>query len=219
MNKFVFAAVMFSSSFAISSTYRCTTEFGELIPLRAHTLKSGQSCADCSDPQAKIPAAKIDRRLTREWPHPANDPAMANTKRKVLTNEGRTIYFDTSYRKHEGPSFEMQLDCEKENSCHGNLKSASAPLTLTARPADLRHKKAEGHAEVSFTRRDYFGILVRVFKKAGTQAWSASGEMKFFREDPMFSLDAGADEQLAITPGFTVRIPALEIKVICTKAP
>lgn len=202
--------------------YRCRTEFGESVPLRKAVLKAGQRCSTCAAPGKPIPPKLLDAALSATWNEGVGNDSRWTTqaKRKQFQAGDRQIFLDTRYVTHPGPSFTLELDCEPGQKCRGKLAGLAPPYRLNASPVDQR-LPAAGYAELTLGSREYLGLIVRIFKAAvptpgeRTIPISASGELKFYREDPLFVQDVGVDEQLYLLDDFSVRNAALELKIRC----
>jgi hypothetical protein len=148
-------------------------------------------------------------------------------KRHVLTSEDRLVLLDTRYARQNGPTFRFQMKCSKgKKKCEGSLPDADASGKLkiySPRLFDHRPEARTGYLELMLATREHLGFIARIFKedvpldKGEKQTVSASGEIKFFQEDPLFSMDAGADEQMHLIGDLFQRIAALEIKITCKK--
>ena len=208
-----------------AGTYRCQSEFGETLPIRKFVLKPGQRCDVCKDVSRKIPARQLDAKLSASWNEGLSEDPRWSTrvKRKDYVSGKRQIFLDTRYVTHAGPTFDLELDCAAGAKCTGKLVGLQAPYRLEAKPLDQR-LPARGYAELTLGSREHLGLIVRVFKEAvrgpgGTRLpISASGELKFFRADPLFVQDVGVDEQLFLLEDFSVRNAALEVKIRCEPA-
>ena len=208
-----------------AKTYRCQSEFGETLPLKKQVLMPGERCGECKDVSRKIPLKQLDASLSASWNEKlGEDPRWTTTvKRKEYVSGKRQIFLDTRYATHAGPSFRLELNCESGAKCQGKVLDLKAPYRLEASPVDTR-LASRGYAELTLGRREHLGLIVRVFKEAvpgpgGTKLpVSASGELKFFREDPLFVQDVGVDEQLFLLEDFSVRNAALEVKIRCEPA-
>lgn len=208
-----------------AKTYDCRIQFGETVPIRRLVLKKGVRCPHCEHPQASIPAELITPSLSKEWnPKVEKDQSLnSKVKRRVFTHDDRQIFLDTRYATQDGPKFQFELNCPDQNRCDGYFKGVAnkALLEVDTSTFDQRSPNSAGHLSIQIGRRENLGFIVRVFKRnlalnPKTQVTlSASGELKFFREDPLFIHDTGVDEPLALMKNLRTRIAALESKIIC----
>ncbi|RYZ98098.1 MAG: hypothetical protein EOP11_21125, partial [Proteobacteria bacterium] len=208
------------SAAASAATYKCTTEFGETIPLRLTVLKAGANCARCEEPSSEIPSAAIDDTRSLHWNRLLSQAAGATkVKRHEFLVEERKAYVDTRYFTRAGPAFSLELNCE-EKKCGADFGGAKSTLHFTTPLRDER-TAGGGEVEIKIGKREHLGLIVRVKKNAvnlaagGTIPVSASGELKIYRPDPLFIQDVGADEQLAIGSDTFMRIAAIEVKIRC----
>lgn len=220
----LFLAMTLGFSWAMGATYTCTTGFGETVPVRKIVLKPGKNCDACLKPGASIPSNLIDKAHSREWnPHAEKVSDSSQVKRRLAETKNRRIMLDTRYLHSKGPDFRFELQCAPK--CEGRFLETPDPnrirLDLASGLHDKRPEAKKGYAVISLAKREYFGFIARVFKeniplKNGEQIpVSSSGELKFFKEDPLYVLDTGADEHLHLFEDAYERLAALEIKITC----
>jgi hypothetical protein len=219
-----------------AAVYSCQTEFGETVPIRKIVLKQGKQCKTCSEPDSLAPSELVETSESVDWNKQAAKAPNIDSliKRTEFNHNGRMIYLDTRYLKRPGKTFEFDLVCNSEtkkaaSKCKGAFKAPSSQTTqqkmlqLEAPLYDERILPNAGEVEISLGNREHLGFIVRVAKravptqKAGTMRVSSSGELKFFREDPLFIHDVGVDEQLHLFDQFYTRIAAFEAKIRCSR--
>ena len=205
-----------------AASYACETEFGETLLLRQTVLKAGARCESCGTAGAEIPRELVARTQSfNEGVSLPAKPSAPKLRRREFRRGERTAYLDTRYVRHPGPAFTFVLSCGAAGErCRGRFTGSADTerLQLSTKLSDERGKPA-GRTEIILGAREYLGFIVRVFKEgAPERPVSASGELKFFREDPLFVHDVGVDETLELAPGWYERIAALELKIRCEKS-
>ena len=215
-------------SSAFAATYKCTTEFGETVPLRKVVLIKGASCEPCKNEGATIPPNLIDRLQSAEWnAEIAKDPSLrSKVKRKSLVAGDRQVLLDTRYATQKGSTFNFELNCVPgTDKCSGAFKDTGETnfIKIPVKTFDTRLSDRQGRAEISMSTREHLGWIIRLFKDVvpldptSSAPVSGSGELKFFREDPIFIQDVGVDEPFHLIESHRTRIAALEIKIRCSK--
>jgi hypothetical protein len=226
---FIFTLVTLGhASSVFAASYQCTTEFGETVPLRKTVLNKGVTCEPCKTAGATIPPNMIDRALSAEWnTQVASDSSLrSKVKRKSLSAGDRQILLETRYATQKGPSFTFELNCAQgSDKCSGSFKDTPEAnlIKIPVKTIDNRLSNRQGRAEISMSAREHLGWIIRLFKEVvpldatSSTPVSGSGELKFFREDPLFIQDVGVDEPLHLIDSHRTRIAALEIKIRCVK--
>lgn len=181
---------------------RCNTEFGETVPLR---MRAGKVESDWNAAVRNLPG---------------------KSQVKVREFAGGTL--DTRYMTSDGPTFFLDLRCEKEK-CQGGLRSAAdgpelSELKLSpTKFFDQRLPQPESGMHLRLATREHFGLMVRITKQVprasdlSSMPVSGSGDVFFFEVPKRLEFDVGADEHLVV-PSKTnefVRIAALEVKIRC----
>ena len=190
------------ATLAGAAEYECATEFGETVPL---SLQKSQGAG-------------------RRWNENArNAPGRSEVHQRSFERGTDRAELETRYLTRSGPSFGLRIRCPGgEGKCRGAFANGSSTLLLATNLSDER-TPATGLAELKLGSREHLGLIVRVKKTAvaaarGTTPVSASGELKIYREDPLFIQDVGADEAMILGPEWYARIAALEIKIRCHRA-
>lgn len=181
------------SALARAADYQCRTEFGETLPLRSGKVAWNESAR------------------TR--------PGPAKVKQKNYEAPAGPGTFETRYVTQAGPSFGLIVVCPPGEKCRGAFAGGAETLLLGAPLLDER-APGTGRAELKLTNREHLNLLVRLRKiPAGAGApLSSSGELKIFREDPLFIQDVGVDDFFAPAPGASTRLAAFEIKIRCRRS-
>jgi hypothetical protein len=184
------------SAGAAGTEYKCSTKFGQTIPIRLSVATKNQPAVitELNPEVEKLSSVKTA------------------LKKRDFKFEDQTIVLETRYATREGPNFTFKLSC-KHDDCEGSLPAPK--IRLDTEVFDKRPESRAGWAEIQFTKRSRLNLLVRLFRES--PALSGSGELKFFKEDERFMLDTGIDEQLELVKGFRTRLAALEITIDCQK--
>jgi hypothetical protein len=200
--KVVFTLVLIllmTRSIAIASghedQYKCSTEFGQTVPIRMTVTEDGHSKTTDWNPDVE--------HLTT---------FSSQVKKRPLSFEKKNILLETRYATREGPNFSFKMNCKK-GGCDGQL--AAPKIRLDTEVFDKRPESRAGWAEIQFTRRSNLNMLVRVFRES--PALSGSGELKFLQRQNRYLLDVGVDEQIELVKGYKTRLAALEIKIDCQR--
>jgi hypothetical protein len=213
---FFFLLTAFSAHFAAAqSTYDCTLEYGETVPLALLVLKKEAPCLGCEEAGVEIPTDSLDATRSKFWNESVRQNPLLSTKIK-RHGLAPDAFLETRYATQKGEPFSLKVHCPKEGEkCQGSLGEPT--LTRQTKLSNQRVPGAEGKVWLQLTSRDHLNLLSRLERASSSGVVSSSGELKIFREDPLFIFDVGVDERLALLPGIEPRLAAFEVKIRCEK--